>query len=610
MDSLTRAKKLFGLVNSTVHWRLFWVLAVLSAGAVLEILSIGALLPLLQAMLDPNEIRRFASIYPPLKEISSSALIVGGCFLVLAVFLVKVVVVSLGNWMKWRVQARVYQTLSAAIFRSYIEKPISFHVQSRATDILRNVTTNVAQTTQYGFLSIVDFLSDCLMCVGIFVLLSFVKPLISFLALTSIVVLAGIYIKIGNPYFSRWGRRLVATSGDMYRSAMEPLIGIKIIKVLGRESYFESQFAAAVTEYSDTNSANGFQNQVPRQLLEMIAVLALVSIVIWTVLSGGNISSMISILAVFAAAVYRMTPAIVRMAVALQNFRVAQEPIDLVYDAITQAQEKREFVARGQLIDRFSNEIVLKDATFTYPGTSRPAVDAVNLVIGRGEAVAFVGSSGAGKTTVVDIMLGLQSLTSGTIAIDGARYSSVDQLRKGLFGYIAQEAFLIDDTVRRNIALGLPDHEIDERRVAKAIAMAAIEDVVEGLPQGLDTIVGDRGMRLSGGQRQRIGIARALYPDPDILIMDEATSSVDVTTEAAISSAINRLRGEKTIVIIAHRLSTVRECDRLYFFKDGRIENEGRFDDLVRMNNDFAEMVQRLGAGWPGIASSNADVLS
>jgi ATP-binding cassette subfamily C protein len=213
-----------------------------------------------------------------------------------------------------------------------------------------------------------------------------------------------------------------------------------------------------------------------------------------------------------------------------------------------------------------------------------------------------VGSSGAGKTTLVDVILGLQSLTSGTVAIDGIAYSSAAQIRRGIFGYVPQESFLTDDTIRRNIALGLPDDEIDDDLVSRAIAMAAIEDVIANLPRGLGTVVGDRGMRLSGGQRQRIGIARALYHDPQVLILDEATSSIDMTTEAEISAAVHELRGQKTVIVIAHRLSTVRECDRVVFFKNGRIVDEGQFDNLIQMNDDFADMVRRMGADGPAPA--------
>lgn len=205
-----------------------------------------------------------------------------------------------------------------------------------------------------------------------------------------------------------------------------------------------------------------------------------------------------------------------------------------------------------------------------------------------------MGTSGAGKTTLADLILGLHRLDGGTLTIDGVTYRDPTLIPRGTFGYVPQDLFLIDDTIRSNIALGVPAEDIDEVRFRRALSTAALDDFISHLPRGIETLVGDRGVRLSGGQRQRIGIARAMYADPDILVLDEATSSIDLTTEAEISGAINRLRGTKTLIVIAHRLSTVRECDRIFFLRAGRIINSGRYDELIRKNSEFALMVRQM----------------
>jgi ABC-type multidrug transport system fused ATPase/permease subunit len=593
LNLIAHVRQLFAIASQPIRWRLFALLVVMVLAAVLEVAGIGAIFPLFQVMLEPAQLKRIAAFHPAFTEMTLRTFLIGACVLILATFAAKTVTVLLASWLKWRVQGYIYRQLSVTLFRSYIRSPLSFHARNRGSDLLRNLTSHVAHTSQYGFLGVVDFAADALTCAAIFLLLAFVQPVVSLLALATVASLSMIYVRIGHPYFLQWGKALSAASGRVYRMSLEPMIGIKTIKVLGREGYFEEHYERAVSDYASVSAKNAFQSTVPRQLLEIVAVFALVGIILWTVIKDGNLAALVAVLALFAAAVYRMAPAVVRMTTSLQNFGVAREAIDVVYAHISQAAGPASDTRPR--IEAFTRDLVLESATFYYEGMDKPAIDDVDLVIRRGETVAFVGQSGAGKTTLADIILGLQGLDSGRMVIDGVVCTDPALVRRGIFGYVPQDTFLIDDTVRRNIALGIPDRDIDEAGVRRAIAAAAIEKVVADLPQGLDTVVGDRGLRLSGGQRQRIGIARAMYEDPEILVLDEATSSIDTTTEAEISDAVNRLRGRKTVIVIAHRLSTVRECDRVIFLKNGRLVDQGSFDDLVLINGDFAAMVRQMG---------------
>jgi ATP-binding cassette subfamily C protein len=292
-------------------------------------------------------------------------------------------------------------------------------------------------------------------------------------------------------------------------------------------------------------------------------------------------------------------PALVRISSTLQNFRFAAAPLDIIYSDLTRGGAWPDKLATGpadpptRSVVPVVNGIVLDHISFSYEETSGSALHDITLEIPAGAAVALVGASGAGKTTLVDVLLGLQPPSGGMLRIDGVAYDPTT-LPRGLFGYVPQETFLMDDTIRRNIALGIPDSEIDGSRIAAALDAASLREFVAGLPQGLETVVGERGVRMSGGQRQRLGIARALYTDAAILVFDEATSALDGITEAEVIAAIDRLHGAKTLVIVAHRLSTVRRCERIFFLAAGRLVDSGSFDELIARNTAFGAMVDQL----------------
>ena len=604
LRALRRLRKLFSLVSRGLRLKLggLWALTILSSA--LEVVGVSAVFPLFQILLDRDRLVQQAWFQKWFAGVPIDTLLMGACAAILALFVLKSATLLWMGWLKLRLQALLFQNLSGALFKVYLLQSLSFHVRHRATELIRNLTSYVNQTSQFGFLGVVDFFSDTIICAGIFAVLAYVQPTISLIALLVISVIALAYVKLGQPHFIRWGRAYNVASAMLTQTSMEALVGIKTIKVAGCESYFLDEFRRHTADYSNLAARNSFAGSIPRLVLELMAVFAIVGTISWAVLSGQNLGTLISVLALFAAAIYRMMPSVVRIAMTLQNFRVAQDAISVVYAELMEA-GPGEFVQKGTPQTRLKQGIVLQNVSFTHPGSARPTLNKISLEIRRGDVVAFVGTSGAGKTTLADVLLGLHEIDAGSIVIDGVRYTRAGEIPKDLFGYVPQEPFLVDDTIRRNIALGVPRDEIDDERLAVALKVASLDIFIASLPRKLETLVGDRGVRISGGQRQRIGVARAIYADRDILVLDEATSAVDMTTEAEISDAINKLRGAKTMVVIAHRLSTVRHCDRIFFMKDGAIVDSGTFEELMVRNDDFAAMVQLMQIDTASVAETS-----
>jgi ATP-binding cassette subfamily C protein len=361
-----------------------------------------------------------------------------------------------------------------------------------------------------------------------------------------------------------------------------------VIKALRREPHFDRQFADSAERNADARRRNNFVATLPRLTLETLAVGAILAGVAAVALRDGTATDLLPVLGLFAAAAIRLMPAVARIAAQASNLRfntAAIEAIETDLGAIRAAAPSAPAAAPVPL----TREIALDRVCYRYPGTAGDTLHDISFVIKRGESVGLVGPSGAGKTTLADVLLGLLVPTAGRMAVDGVAINGPMRV-----AYVPQDVFLLDDTLRRNVALGVLDREIDAARMRAAINGAQLDGVVAQLPGGLDAGVGERGVKLSGGQRQRVGIARALYQDADLLVLDEATSSLDAETESEVAGAITRLHGERTMVIIAHRLTTVKNCDRLLFMADGRIVDSGSFPELLARNTAFRRMVQQM----------------
>ncbi len=565
---------------------------------VLESGGIALVFSLFRVVVDPSVIDQVRALDQLRGLVAGGSTTVLLLFLSIALFFLFVTKVFLQlatTWLRLSVEWRIRDRLSRQLLKAHLHGPYRLHLERNHSETVFTLTTGVGAVA-IAVVGLMDLLSDSLLVLGIGAVLLYIQPLLTIIAILLLGGVCGIYLVLGRQYFIRWGRTAKLASTEMYRAVAEPLGGLKQIKILGVEPFFVSRFDSHMATASVLNRRNQFAGLSLRPLLELLIVTGLLAPIVLMLLRGSPAAEAVPFLALFGAAAYRLLPAIVRMTSTLQNQHFSKDAITGVHDDLE--------VLRAVLIEAdqpklarppFRHEIRLNRIRFLYDDRKMPALNDLSMVIKRGQSVGFVGRSGSGKTTLIDVILGLLEPSGGEILIDGQPMAA--SARSQLFGYVPQDSFLVDDTVRNNVALGIPQSDIEEAKILWAIQAASLVEVVAELPNGLETMVGDRGIRLSGGQRQRIAIARALYHDPEILAFDESTSALDATTEAEVANAIHKLHGAKTLIIIAHRLSTVKECDQLYFFDEGRIVDSGSFVELIARNSSFRAMVHEMELG-------------
>ncbi len=550
-------------------------------GAVLETASLGALIPVIQTIMQENAVAQnplLRALYKGLGCTSESQLTI---YIMLAVI---VLFVAKNLYLYWQqkcmlkfVYGNQFDT-SERVMKSYLRKNYEFYLNADTAVVQRNITSDV--NNMYGLiLALLTLVSECIVFVCLAAVCFLSDPVLTALIAGVLCLLLLVIKKVLKPILYKAGKDNQDFYSGLFKWISQTVQGIKEVKIGGREKYFVDEYVKCGHGYVNAVQKYSLYNNVPKLLIEAVCIACLLGYVIFMIaVMQVSPKDMGASLAALAAVAIRLLPCVNRINNQINNITYFEPFLmgvsDTLQDDIDQKNTDMSFAEGDVQKLPICREISLEDITYAYPGTDKLIFDRAHMQIRVGEAVGIVGASGAGKTTIVDILLGLLEVKNGKICADGV---DVRENYRGWLknvGYIPQMIFMLDDTIRNNVAFGVPKDKISEERVWEVLREAQLDDFVRSLPAGLDTGIGERGIRLSGGQRQRIGIARALYEDPEVLILDEATSALDGDTEAAIMDSINRLHGRKTLVIIAHRLQTIEKCDKIYRVENGKAIQE------------------------------------
>lgn len=547
--------------------------------AVLEIIGIGLIVPLVGIVASPEIIKEqpiLLSVYEFFNFNSTKSFMIFSIVFLLSVFILKNLYLLLFNYIQLRIVLNQQVKLSRNLFKEYLTKPYVFHLQRNTSTLLRNINDEVPGVFQGIIISGFQLFTEILVIMCILILLLVTAPLATITAATLLGGSVILFFVLLRKKISSLGKEQQKVSGLMIKWVNQGLGASKEVKVSGKENFFIN----AYTNHSQTRANNSryikMLDLLPRLFIETMLVAIVLITMLIILLQGMNTTQIISTMALFGMAAFRLMPSITRVVSLITGIRYSQPSLDVVYEDMIQNKTKSTIVKRDYTVinkgkKTFIDSIQLKNISFRYPKQMGYSIKDVSLTIPIGQSVAFIGQSGAGKTTLVDIILGLFEPEKGEVLVDGKRLTEQRSKWQQKIGYIPQFIFLSDDTIRGNVAFGINDDQIDDEAVWRALEQAQMKEFVKELPDQLNTTVGEHGVRLSGGQRQRIGIARALYHNPEILFMDEATSALDNETEKEIMKAIDGLRGEKTLIIIAHRLTTIENCDIIFKLNKGRL---------------------------------------
>jgi ATP-binding cassette subfamily C protein len=595
------ATKILGIFDRREKRQLIVLLCMMIVGAALETLGIGVVASFVAVISKPelvqsNSVLRF--LFETSRSSDQGEFIIYFGVTLCVVFVLKNAFLA---WLSYRQVKFAYDkevSLSQQLFVTYLTSPYSFHAQRNSAELLRNLTTEVSYVITGVVMPALMVVTETVVVIFIAGLLAAANPLYAAVALIIFVAMSTTFNHFAKPHLVKLGNQRSTLGSARIQLVNQSLGSVKEVKLLGAEGFLSRAYHRYTVDFARAGLVHHALHAMPRMLIETtVVVTILVAIIIGQ--HQGRLYALLPVLTLLVLAAARIMPSFVRIAPALNQVRYFFPALNAVAADLHSASGNPELVAVAREAGKIKlqSEIILRDVGFSYEKRDAFSIRGVSLSIPRGCSVAFMGSSGAGKSTLVDLILGLVEPQSGEILIDGVPLEQVKSRWQRSIGYVPQSIYILDDTVRRNVAFGLADDEMDEQRVWYVLRSARLDAFVRGLPQQLDTTLGERGIKISGGERQRIGIARALYRDPDVIVFDEATSALDGATERAISETIGELQGVKTLLIVAHRVSTIQTCDVVYFMKEGRIVDKASFSELMQRNSSFRATLGTADSG-------------
>lgn len=588
---MLKSPRLLKILTSRQIKKIPLVVIAMFFGAGFEVLGLSLVIPLMEITTSQSESKIGALLENHYPELSKEYIIIFMLGIFSLFYVIKGIYLSFLAWATGRFTYGIKADINDRLMERYINGPYEFHLTNNSSQMIRNITTEATQIVIHALTPCLVIATEGILIVSIAIFLMILEPVGALVSISILFLCSLIFQKFIKNLMLKLGSARQFADGLMVQKAQESLSGIKDVKILSKEFVFSNQFSKYNKMSANASAQQFVWAQIPRMYLETIGVIVLSVLLLVLTIGSEDPFQTIPKLGVFALAAFKLLPSANRILSALNSLKFSDTVIRNLDEQLNSSSlidvydnKKEENISSLS----FNDSIEIKNLYYKYPKTEKLTLDNISFSIKMGESVGIIGKSGAGKSTLADILLGLLTPTSGSILVDNVIIHNSISNWQQLIGYVQQDIFLLDDDIQKNIAFGLHEDEIDIDRMYQVINEAQLNEFVSSLPEGLHTQLGERGVRLSGGQKQRIGIARALYRKSSILVFDEATSSLDGQTESEIVSAINNLKGFRTIIVIAHRLSTIEFCDRIIELDNGAISKifeDTEKDTLLKKQN-------------------------
>lgn len=594
---MSTLKKLLSLLTKQERKRLILLIGMTMIMALLDMVGMASIMPFMSVLANPQLVESnffLNTAYKTLDFVDPTTFLFFLGLVAFTLLIVSLTFKAFYIYLQTCFALLCEYSIGKRLVEGYLHQPYSWFLNRHSAELGKTILSEVSVVIATGIMPLLTLIAQVVVTITLMILLLVVDPLLAFSVFLLVGFAYGIIFTVTRGWLKQLGGARISANQERYTVISEAFSASKEVKVGGLENVYIQRFATPAKKFAVTQAKAQLIAQLPRYILEAIAFGGMLVVMLYLMVQSGGFANALPIVALYAFVGYRLMPALQQIYGAVTYLRFAGPAINTLHADLIGLQRIDSNDINLQPIS-LTQTITLNNIVYSYPNTSEPVLSGIDFAIPARSTIALVGSTGSGKTTIVDIILGLLDPQEGSLKIDGQLLTDINRRQwQSTIGYVPQQIFLADDTVAANIAFGVSINEVNQRAVERAAKIANLHDfVITSLPQGYKTKVGERGVRLSGGQRQRIGIARALYHNPQVLILDEATSALDGLTEQAVMEAVSNLGQEITIILIAHRLSTVRQCHRIYVLESGKVKAAGTYEELIASNPYFATMANR-----------------